>query len=63
MKPVKTSSSQLFLTDAARRLHLGRVLAESHGAGLLADHQSASSRAGWTVAQLVEMSAAKSLYN
>ena len=64
MKPTKTSSSQRHLTDVAHRLHLGRVMEAAHGAGLLTtDDHSASSRASWTVEQLMEMSAAKSLYN
>lgn len=64
MKPTRNYTSHQSLTDVARRLHLGRVFEAAYGAGIMtADYQQAPARAGWTVAQLVEMSEAKSLYN
>ena len=64
MKPTSNHASHRNLTAIARRLHLGKVFEAAHGAGVMtADYQQAPARAGWTVAQLVEMSEAKSLYN
>ncbi|RZM76505.1 hypothetical protein [Leptolyngbya iicbica] len=64
MKPTSNHASHRNLTDAARRLNLGRALEEAYGAGVMGtDTRQAPSRAGWTVAQLVAMSEAKSLYN
>ncbi|WP_204139519.1 hypothetical protein [Halomicronema sp. CCY15110] len=64
MKPTSNYTAHRSLTDVAHRLHLGRVFEAAHGAGIMtADNQPAPARAGWTTAQLLEMSEAKSLYN
>jgi hypothetical protein len=64
MKSTRSHTSHQRLTDVAHRLHLGRVFEAAHGAGVMtADYQQAPARAGWTTAQLLEMSEAKSLYN
>ncbi|NEQ43754.1 MAG: hypothetical protein F6K00_09430 [Leptolyngbya sp. SIOISBB] len=63
-KPQASYTSRRDLTEISRNLHLGRVLEEAYGAGAMtAAHQRAPKRSGWTLEQLLQMSAGKSMYN
>lgn len=64
MSPQASQTSRRDLTELAQHLHLGRVLESAYGAGAMtATHQRAHKRSGWTLEQLLQMSAAKSMYN
>ena len=64
MKSRASYTSHRDLSELSRHLHLGRVLEEAHGAGMMtADHKRAHTRSGWSLEQLLQMSEAKSMYN
>ena len=54
MQPRASYTSHRDLSELSRHLHLGRVLEEAHGAGMMtADHKRAQTRSGWTLEQLL----------
>jgi len=64
MKPRPSYTSRQDLAEIARRLHLGRTMENAHGAGAMSpDAHRDHARSGWTVEQLLQMSAAKAMYN